>query len=172
VTIILTSHSRSSYGTVDIRGGSTMRSAHPATVLRGEFQGSPSGSMSTHRPPTPSSTAVLPRTSERQRGALHAEPPSALFRRLALRDPLQSAGGVDCCVHREFLLPPRLRRRRRLRPRAPDASSRLAGMQGPARVDDGEVVSVDAVPPGKGIEAAGGGLLRRQQGPGDAVRVE
>src|SRR2546426_4553437 len=36
---------------------------------------------------------------------------------IALRDPLQSAGGGDGCVHREFLFPPRLRGRRRLRPR-------------------------------------------------------
>ena len=152
VTIILTSRSGSSYGTVDIRGGSTIALSAPGDGAAAGIRGSPSGSISA----SGRGHSRRRRYPERQRCALLAEPPGALLRRLALRDPLQSAGGVDRCVHREFLFPPRLRGRRRLRPRPTAAASRLA-----ARVDDGEGVGVDAVPSGKGIEAAGGGLLRR-----------
>ena len=63
VTIILTSRTGSSYGTVDIRGGSTIAISAPIDGAAGKSRGSPSGSTSMRRPPAPFSTAALPRTS-------------------------------------------------------------------------------------------------------------
>ena len=173
VTIILTSRTGSSYGTVDIRGGSTIAISAPVRRCCGGIPGIAIW-IDEHAP----RRRRHPRRRqypECQRCALPAQPTGALFRRLALGTRCSQLVALtvaftgnsyfrhDCAG--AGVSDPRRRRSSstsQYRPRA----NRVAGA---ARVDDGDGVSVDAVPSGKGVEAAGGSLLRHQQGPGDAI---